>query len=515
MMRAVLLCCLSPVVLGAPGGRIVVSQKFADYAVTKIMAQLQDGVTQLAIPDISGTAKGFQYNVSNFKISSLTCADPKLSFVEGVGFLLHLDQVAVNGSAHWGYQLNSWPHIPNGGGSVDVSSGSTSHITVTLKIVIVKERPQVQIQSMDVNIGSFDIKVQGSALSWLYDLILKSWKNHIGDAINSAVKSIIPTELDQINHIVAGFSFTEAVPLPAPYNKSAIDFRVTNIKALSNAIVADDRCEWYPTDGLPRYSGTSPVVPLTSYATHHLTLEASSYLFDTAFYTFTHQKLLEYNVTPDMVPKSSPVKLSARTFFLFAPGLFRYQGESITILASLIPREGDSAHSIDFQDGFIKATLPASFDFNLNSTTLKEPAFTIKCPLKVAATVNVVGTGNDQSVVVKIKNASCEPLVVAHSAVGAVHTSGLFSIGSAVHMAINDVILPMANKALSAGVKIPVADGVSLANTVTVVDGGKFQLETDFEFNFSKAAAPVYNWPKTWADGSWWTKEQQQDDIVV
>lgn len=510
-----MLCSLCPIVLGESGGRIVVSQKFSDNLVNKIMPVLEDLVIQLVIPDISGLAKGFQYGVQNFKIGSLTCANPKLTFLEGVGFLLRLENIALKGSALWDYKFKSWPHHPRGKGSVDVSSGSDSHVTAILKTVVVNERPQLQVQSMDVNIGSYKIKVKESKMyDWLYDIILKGWKNTIGKAINKAVEGLLTKEIGTLNSVLAGYSFTQVIPAPAPYDKSAIDFHITDIKALSDGLVADDHCEWYPTDGHPRYNGSAPVVPMTSFTDRQLKLEASSYLFDSAFYTFTSQNLLQYPVTPDLVPRSSPVSLTATTFAAFAPGLLEYAGDGITIHASTIPRKNNAAHSIDFQDGFMMATLPGTFDFNLMNSSLTEPAFTIRCPLLVASTLKVVGNGSDQSVVMNIKNASCEPLDVVHSAVGPVHANGWFSIEQALQLVISQILLPMANKALSAGVKLPSVEGVSLANTATVVGGGKLQIQTDFEFNFPRPAAPVYTWPK-FADGSWLAQAQKQHAIFV
>jgi len=515
MLRTIMLCSVCPIVLGVAGGRIVVSQKFPDYAVTKIVPLLADLLTQLEIPDISGQYEDWQYDVDNFKIDSVVCVNPKLTFLEGVGFFVNLENIVLKASASWRYNHRRWPYLPRGKGKVDISSGIDSHINATLKAATVNDRPQFQIQSIDVSIGSYKIKTHGNLFGWLYNILVKAVAKPIGNAINGAVKSLITSQISFLNEMIGNYSFSQDVPVPPPYDKSAIDFRITDIKAYSDYIIADDRVEWYPTDGNPRYKGTAPVVPMTSFTDRQIKVEASSYLFDSAFYTFTKENLLKYSVTPDLVPWYSPVKLSATTFAGFAPGLLNYAGHSITINATTVPRGDWDAHSIEFKDGFLMATLPGSFDFFVMDSDISGPAFTIKCPILVAATLDVAGTGSDQSVVFNLKNASCKPLDVVHSVVGRVRAKGWFSIEQALKLVISQIILPSANEALSAGIPLPTFAGVSLVNTATVVEEGKLQVQSDVQFDFDRDTAPVFKWPNEWADGSWRVQEKRQSEMFV
>ncbi len=64
---------------------------------------------------------------------------------------------------------------------------------------------------------------------------------------------------------------------------------------------------------------TPPTLPAPSKTDKMIYVWLTDYVGDTAGYIYQQAGLLAYNVTPDMVPSSSPIKLNTSSFKLILP----------------------------------------------------------------------------------------------------------------------------------------------------------------------------------------------------
>jgi len=487
-----LLLCVLPVALGSGGGRVVLSQKFLDYAVAKIVPLLETAVQKIDIPGVSGTKDKFKYSASDIKISTLACASPAMTFIAGQGFALDLTGISLKGSLDWHYKADFWPHEPQGKGTADVKTGGSSYIRATVETIVQNDRPQFVLQNVDVHFSDFDIDVHGSMFSWLYNLLVDAFNNHIRDGIQGALESVLKKEVANLNEAMAAYSFTEHLPLPAPYDHSAIDFTISNVTVGTDHLSAEARGEVFPTDTSSRYPRASPLMPSDSVNdTHHIKADVSSFIFDSAFYTYTEQNLLKYLISPGDIPSSSPVQLKTTDLAVFAPELLRWPGANMSILANTQSRIAASPDAVSFVNNSVVATFPGSFAFNVIGSNLPGPAFVLSCPLRVEAGVSVQQSAGAQVVHFTVNKASCTPLTVNSSAIGPVSAAEF----SAILNIAFAVVVPVVNKGLSKGVPLPSAAGISLVNTEVVAADGKLEVKTDMQLDFIAAPIPTYTWP--------------------
>lgn len=114
--------------------------------------------------------------MSNVKVNNLSIKTPKLTFSPGKGVHVDFSGIDLSASLHWHYKEHIWPHLPEGSGTADVKAGSNTYVRCDLVTSMTNGKPHFTLSNTDINIDDFSIKVHGSILSWLYDLIVDAFK---------------------------------------------------------------------------------------------------------------------------------------------------------------------------------------------------------------------------------------------------------------------------------------------------------------------------------------------------
>ena len=456
------------------GARASVSQKLIDYAVSTFVPVLEKKLSSLSFPDISGSKDSIEYSVHGIHVTGFGISSPKVSFVAGQGISLDWSGISVSAHMDWSYKEKIWPHEPRGSGSADASAGGSS-VKGLMKLSVVNGKPHVEASDLSVQINDFSIKTHGSLLSWLYNLIVKSFKGSIKSAVAKAIKDAVGEEVNtDLNKILSTLAMTQALPLPAPYNVALVDYTILNLDVEADHIAIDIRGSINDTSkSAAPYSGAVPAMPPASasvYGAHHVVIDLSSFLFESAAYVFANRGLLQYTITSKDIPASAPIKLNTDTFVALAPGLKKWPAAPMSITAGV-----RSTPSFTFASGKVGINLAADFNFSVvpkNGTAVD--AFGLVCNLEASATPSITA----QTLHFTISpNATCTPKI-AYSHIGTVDASGF---GMILNLAIA-AIVPIANKIIASGVPLPSVEGFSFANTAITADNNLLSLTTDIKY---------------------------------
>jgi hypothetical protein len=127
---------------------------------------VQTEFSTITIPEISGEKDGFDYDAKNFVCQHVTIGAGAVTMSAATGVALALSGVGVQCSGDWSFKLHSWPHVPDGSGSVDITMSGTS---ATLGIDIAASadgHPVLTATDVAISVGSIDLSFHGSLWDW-------------------------------------------------------------------------------------------------------------------------------------------------------------------------------------------------------------------------------------------------------------------------------------------------------------------------------------------------------------
>ncbi|XP_018413170.1 PREDICTED: bactericidal permeability-increasing protein-like [Nanorana parkeri] len=181
----------------------------------------------------------------------------------------------------------------------------------------------------------------------------------------------------------------------------------------------------------------------------------SDYLFNTAGFVYQSAGKLVFNVTDDMVPKGSPVRLNTSSFGLMIPQLAKMYPD---MLMKLIITS-DSAPSLNISPGNVSmAPLLNIQAYAILPNSSLAPLFLLNLKTDVIANVavsssRIVGNLKLSRVDIELKHSDVGPFPV-----------GL--IQTAVNFYLSTVLLPKVNEKLNEGYPLPLLDHVLLENII-------------------------------------------------
>mmetsp|Transcript_5398 Transcript_5398/g.10579 ORF Transcript_5398/g.10579 Transcript_5398/m.10579 type:complete len:489 (+) Transcript_5398:58-1524(+) len=444
----------------AGGARASISQMFLDYAVKTAVPILEQEILQETIPDQSGKSSGFEYTVSNIKITQFTVGSPQLSFVEAKGLQMELDGITLRGTMSWRYRGRHWPHVKDHGGG-DFEVGGNTHAAGLLVLSLASGRPHAALSGAAASLDHFKIKLHGGA-SWLYNMVVHAFEGHIKGSIENSLRDEMTDAVDNaLNKEFAKMRLTEKLPFDPPYDIALIDYTFTDITTKSDHVSVTVRASINDTSGTQKsFPLPPPALPSTNSSDlgrHHVTLQMSTFPVDSMAYVFYNRGLLRNEVTPKDLDSFGFV-LSTDTFLPVAPGLSKWPHTNMTIDAMVASLPTSTAR---FDENELQIDTPAMFAFYVNSPKGRIPVFNITGPVVAAAALSVAQTPAGQVLHCKFTNATCAPLAVNATTVGPVDSERI----SDVITFVLDAVVPIANAALAGGLPLPSFEGVEATNT--------------------------------------------------
>ncbi|XP_058859420.1 bactericidal permeability-increasing protein-like [Acipenser ruthenus] len=349
------------------------------------MAVLQQKLKSIKIPDMSGKEKvspigKVQYSLTEMQIESVSLPKSAVGLSPGTGVVLSIGNAYISIKGNWRVK---YLRIVKDHGSFDLS---VSGLTISAGIGVSRDetgRPTVSSASCSTSIGGVRIKFHGGA-SWLYNLFSK---------------------------------FIE--------------------KALRKAL--SDKGEFYNIGQHREPPFTAPPFSLPEQASSMLYIGVSEFTLNSAGFVYYSAGVLNTNVTDDMIPKSSPLRLNTQTFGVFIPQIAQsYPNMSVKLI--------------------VQAT--------------QQPHATMQ-----PSNVTVEVMGSITAYVIK-PDSTLAPLFI----LGMIQ-----SLQTVLQLALKSAVLPKVNELLKEGFPLPTIDKMNLVNAQIQILKDYVLIGTDVAFTGSPA----------------------------
>ncbi|KAL4655897.1 bactericidal permeability-increasing protein-like [Arapaima gigas] len=467
-LTVTLLGLLTPTLSTNPGVRVQLTQQGLEYGRQIGIAQLQEKLKSIKIPDISGSAHispigKVDYSLSQMHITNLGLPASSLGLVPGSGLSLSISNAFINLNGHWHVK---YLKIIKDSGSFDLS---VSALTISVIIGVKSDetgRPSVSSANCTASVGHVSIKFHGGA-SWLYNLFSSFIDKALRHALQEQICPLVQNAVSEINpHL-------KTMNVLAQVDKYAeIEYSLVESPVISNSFIEFNlKGEFYNIGQHqePPFSAPSFSLPPTN--GNMLYLGVSSFLANSAGFVYHRAGVLGLNITDDMIPSSSPFRLNTKTFGTFIPEIAkRFPGLMMKLL--------------------VKTTVPPSITFEPNNATLLangtvtafailpnntlEPLFILNLDTSVSAQLCVRGLNLSGSVSLNRLD-----MTLATSYVGQFQVKTLDNI---FVMILKVVVIPKVNAYLQQGYPLPAIGNMNLVNTHLQVLKDYMLIGTDVQF---------------------------------
>ncbi|KAM5135440.1 bactericidal permeability-increasing protein-like [Mantella aurantiaca] len=435
---------------GNPGAVVRITQEGLDYARQIGINVLQQKLSSIRLPNYSGSYDvGFlgsvHYDISGMAITSVQLPKSQIALVPGVGLKVSIDQAFIEIRGRWRVKYL----FVSDSGDFDLQVVGIS-ISVGLSLGSDGSgRPTVSTSDCSAHIGDMNIHFTDT-IDWLVNLF--------DDAIASSLRGtmqnqICPQVVDAVNnHLEPAL---QSLPISVKLdNVAAIDYSLmgsptvtpTNLEVQMKGEVFESAHRATPPFSPP---------PLSLPDDHNLMVyfAVSDYLFNTAGFVYQSAGTLVFNVTDDMVPKGSHIRLNTSSFGLLIPQLEKMYPDMLIKLMIA----SDSAPSLNITpENVIMAPLLDIQAYVILPNKSLAPVFLLSLKTEVSAEVAVYGS----SIVGNLKLGRVD-IELKHSDVGPFSVA---LIETAVNYYLSAILLPKVNEILNKGYPLPLLDHVQLGN---------------------------------------------------
>jgi LBP / BPI / CETP family, C-terminal domain len=460
------------------------SEPGAAYLLAAVLPLLEAKVGALNIPDLPFNQDGFEGSVNSIKCQNLVVASSGVTLAAPGAVDVALSGVSVACSANWDFKLSSWPHFPDGSGSVDIAvSQTTAAVGVTFAVAAL--HPQLVATAATVNVGSIDLTFHGSVLDWILNLFKSNIENAVRSALQNdfggAVSDFLSTD---VNKELAALNLDLALAAPAPYNISEARFGFVQAPAVAPggafiavAMQGDVVPIASPDAPLPLPPPALPPLSNATAGARYVAAYISPYTLLSAAYTYFSAGLMQWRVAPADIPLGFN---STSAYALIAPGFAPAfpagAAVALAVTVSGVPgcamaAAGGVAVDLPLRVAFQAQLANGSFQeaFVLNVGAALSLALGVAPNPKVAGGLVISGKLGYVDASVSLNETS----------VGAVNAPLL---GFMTNLTIELVLVPVFNELLAVGIPLPAASGLTLTNASIAIDDGFAVFSSDFLF---------------------------------
>ena len=136
------------------GVRLFLTEKGFGYLEEVAKELFVHDLQKITIPDITFDKDGFKGSLTSMKCTNAALNNLDLKATAG-SIEMNADGLGVKCTGKWKYELKSWPHLPKGHGSVDVSVGGKSSLLAQIDISNNNENNTVVKGEQDQSSSSF------------------------------------------------------------------------------------------------------------------------------------------------------------------------------------------------------------------------------------------------------------------------------------------------------------------------------------------------------------------------
>ncbi|XP_068120225.1 bactericidal permeability-increasing protein-like isoform X2 [Hyperolius riggenbachi] len=412
---------------------------------------LEQELMSINFPEYSGSYDLFlgsvDYDFSGMEITGIDLNSSQISFVPNAGLKFSIDQASITVQGNWEAE---YLFISDSGDFVLTVSGIS--ISVGLSLGSDEDgRPTVFPSDCSAYIENMDVYFSDT-IDWLINL----FDDEISESLRETMESqICPQICNAVENQVE--SALQNLAVTAKLNDVvAIDFSLIAPPAVSpDSVDMDMKGEIF---GI-HHNSTPPFSPqpmsLPDDQNWMIYIAVSEFLFNSAGFAYQSSGMLVFNVTDDMIPKGSPVRLNTSSFGIMIPQLNKMYPNMLMKLMLTSP----SAPSLNIAPGNVSlAPVLEVQAYAILPNSSLAPLFLLKLTTDIFAEVYV----NSSQIVGNLKLDRVQ-IELEHSDIGSFSVT---MMESAMNVFISSSVLPKVNEFLRKGYPLPTLHNVTLENVV-------------------------------------------------
>ncbi|PRP82889.1 lipopolysaccharide-binding protein [Planoprotostelium fungivorum] len=453
-----------------PGFSTAFSQNGLDYFRGVGLQLLSEKLNHLKVPDITGVAKvwpaKFNYNVSSIHLEDVDLSSSTIEIVPGVGLSITVTKGSTKGDFNWHWQQQGIIH-PHGTGTANL----TVALSANMKFTFAAVNDHLQLDAVDptVTIDTLQVHVN-SKNSWFYNFLIEVLtpvlKNNIANQLNKAIQTTIESKL---NELLLSVPIRQTIRSPLIFDIGLL--RDPQFSADSFRLYESG--ESYDSSNVtecPDQVCVQRVLPDTT-TQRMAQVYVSDYVANSMGYAAYLSGMIAAQVTPDMVPSTSPFKLDTGSLKAVLPPLYEKYPNSPVILNISASRPP----AVTFNSTGVTVTVFLKIDFYVETSSGRVYALSVQGDISGPATVLT----NNSIVYPKLGKFLPQDWVVLESSMGDINIAKLTgAIKFIVSYAVNTLNIKYAS-----GVSLPTVDGLEFVNPTLNLSEGFLSLEVDFVFH--------------------------------
>ncbi|XP_066243930.1 lipopolysaccharide-binding protein [Saccopteryx leptura] len=448
--------------LGASPGLVArITDKGLEYVAKEGLVALQRELRRITLPDFEGDFKinhvgRGRYEFHSLDILSCELRGSALTPLPGQGLRLSISDSFIQVQGRWKAR-KSFLKLQ---GSFDLQ---VKGITISVHLVLGSEpsgRPTVTASSCNSHIRDVDVDMSGG-VGWLLNL----FHNQIESKFQKILESKI-CEMVQESVTSDLQPYLQTLPVTAEIDSFAgIDYSLTEApQATARVLDVMLKAEMFNREHRSPVPFLAPVMSLPEEHDRMVYFAISDYVFNTASLVYHEAGHLNFSVTDDVVPETSNIRLTTKSFRSFVPLLYRrYPNMNLELQGRVV-----SAPALTFSPGNLSLAPQMEIEaFVLLPSSAREPVFQLGVATNVSATLTfntsrITGFLKPEKVQVKLKE----------SKVGAFNVELLEAL---LNYYILNNLYPEVNDKLAQGFPLPLLKRIQLHDPV-------LQIHQDFLF---------------------------------
>ncbi|XP_073323956.1 bactericidal permeability-increasing protein-like [Pagrus major] len=462
------LVALIPMTLSTePGVKVRLTAKGLEYGRQLGMAALQEELKTIRLPIFSGKERvpvigRVRYRASNIVITSVGLPTSAVNLVPGTGIKMSIRGAFISLRGNWRVKYL----FIRDSGYFDLHVGALS---ISASIAISSDatgHPVVSTANCVANIGSARFKFHRGA-SWLYNLFSK----YLNRALRRALEKRICPE---VTKAVSGMNpRLQSLNVLARVDKHAeIEYSMVSSPSVTTSYIdLNLKGEFYNIGNHQEPPFSPKAISLPPQVNNMVYISLSAYTANSAGFVYKRAGILSQDVTDDMIPRFSPIRLNTKTFGVFIPEIARrFPG----LMMKLVVKAAKDP-VVTFEPNKMTVNVTGTVTaYAIQPNGRLSSLFVLNLETSVSARVFLRGMRLGGAVTLNNFD-----LTVGTSSVGAFRVKSLDSI---FEMVLNVVVIPVLNVQLAKGYPLPALRNMNLLNTRLQILKDNILIGTDVQF---------------------------------
>ncbi|XP_074013266.1 bactericidal permeability-increasing protein-like [Numenius arquata] len=442
--------CLTLAGATNPGFVVRITQAGLDYAHQYGITILEEELTHVKLPDISGDFRirpvgKVRYEFSSLDLRSFHLPYSRISLVPNVGLQVSIANAFADVNGNWRVKI----HFLRDHGSFDVTVENV-YIKINLKLGNnTSGKPTIDTSYCNTRISKVRVHFSGR-LGWLYNLFHKAIESKFRKILESKICDIVAKSVrSNLQPYVQTLPVTAKIDAIAGVDYSLVGPPTATTQSLDAAMKGE--CYSLAQRSAVPFSPLALTLPPDH--DRMVYFGASSYFFNTASFAYHKAGALVFEITDSMIPKTLDFHLNTTTFSAFVPQL----EEKYPDMQMKLRLSAPSAPFLNIGPGglSLKPVVDIQAYAILPNSSLA-PLFLLSLTGNVSAVINVKSghiIGN--LTVGRMK------LSLKHSDVGTFQVRTMQSI---MNIFASSILIPRINDRLGQGFPLPLLDRIQLSN---------------------------------------------------